>query len=87
MLLPETTIANQSFLKTGFRSASQVEVFSEAFSTGGSSAQYSGRLYLKTNLSPSYKSYSTPAAPCAQIHLCVLPHLRRLKIFVTQLIR
>jgi len=27
MQLPETTIANQSFLKTGFRNASQVEVF------------------------------------------------------------
>jgi hypothetical protein len=28
MQLPETTIANQSLLKTGFRNASQVEVFS-----------------------------------------------------------
>jgi hypothetical protein len=43
--------------------------------------------YLKAVLSPPYKSHSTPAAPRAQIHLCVLPHLRRFKIFVTQLIR
>jgi hypothetical protein len=34
MQLPETTIANQSFLKTGFRNASHVEVFSEVFSIG-----------------------------------------------------
>ena len=43
MQLPETTIADQSLLKTGFRNASQVEVFSvglssevfsEAFSMG-----------------------------------------------------
>ena len=35
MQLPETTIANQSFLKTGFLNASQVDVFSEVFSMGG----------------------------------------------------
>ena len=35
MQLPETTIANQSFLKTGFRNASHVEVFSGGFSMGG----------------------------------------------------
>src|SRR5208282_2072941 len=35
MQLPETTIASQSFLKTGFRNASQVEVFSAVFSIGG----------------------------------------------------
>ena len=34
MQLPETTMANQSFLKTGLRRASQVEVFSAVFSTG-----------------------------------------------------
>ena len=34
MQLPENTIANQSLLKTGFRNASQVEVFSEVFSIG-----------------------------------------------------
>src|SRR6266481_4469687 len=34
MQLPETTIANQSLLKTGFRNASQVEVFSEVFPMG-----------------------------------------------------
>ena len=32
MQLPEITIANQSLLKTGFRNASQVEVFSAVFS-------------------------------------------------------
>src|SRR5208282_5027619 len=31
MQLPEITIANQSLLKTGFRNASQVDVFSAAF--------------------------------------------------------
>jgi hypothetical protein len=35
MQLPEITIANQSLLKTGFRNASQVEVFSEVFPMGG----------------------------------------------------
>ena len=34
MQLPETTIANQSFLKTGFRNASHVEVFSKVSSMG-----------------------------------------------------
>jgi len=34
MQLPDTTIANQSRLKTGFRNASQVEVFSAVFSMG-----------------------------------------------------
>jgi hypothetical protein len=33
MQLPETTIANQSFLKTEFRNASQVDVFSVVFSS------------------------------------------------------
>jgi hypothetical protein len=32
MQLPEITIADQSLLKTGFRNASQVEVFSAVFS-------------------------------------------------------
>jgi hypothetical protein len=32
MQLPEITIASQSLLNTGFRSANQVEVFSEVFS-------------------------------------------------------
>jgi hypothetical protein len=32
--LPETTIASQSLLKTEFRNASQVEVFSVVFSMG-----------------------------------------------------
>jgi hypothetical protein len=36
MQLPETTFANQSLLETGFRNASQVEVFCvEFFSNGG----------------------------------------------------
>jgi len=34
MQLPEITIANQSFLKTGFRNASHVDVFSAVFSMG-----------------------------------------------------
>jgi hypothetical protein len=36
MQLPEITIANQSLLKTGFRNASQVEVFSAVSSMGES---------------------------------------------------
>jgi hypothetical protein len=35
MQLPETTIASQSLLKTGFRNASQVEVLLEVFFMGG----------------------------------------------------
>jgi len=35
MQLPEITMANQSLLKTGFRNASQVEVFLEVSSKWG----------------------------------------------------
>jgi hypothetical protein len=37
MQLPEITIATQSRLKTGFRNASQVEVFAAVFSSEVSS--------------------------------------------------